>query len=38
MMVQSDRGTRWFISGGIGGFIGAVVAAFYVRRRLRRKS
>jgi chromosome segregation ATPase len=38
MMVESDRGTRWLISGGIGGVVGALVGGFFVHRRLRRKS
>jgi cytochrome c biogenesis protein ResB len=37
-IVQSDRGTRWLVSGGIGGLVGALVACFFIRRRLRRKS
>jgi len=35
---QSDRGSRWLISGGIGGVVGALVGALFVHRRLRRKS
>ena len=38
MVIQQDRGTRWLISAGIGGLVGAVAAGFFVRRRLRRKS
>ena len=37
LVVQSDRGTRWLVSGGIGGLVGAVAAGFLIRRRLRRK-
>jgi chromosome segregation ATPase len=37
MVVQSDRGTRWLLSGGIGGVVGALVGGIFVHRRLRRK-
>jgi cytochrome c biogenesis protein ResB len=38
MVIQSDRGTRWLISGGIGGVVGALVGGLFVHRRLRRKA
>src|ERR1041384_5720337 len=38
LLSQSDRSTRWLLSGGIGGFVGALVGGFFLQRRLRRKS
>jgi hypothetical protein len=38
MTMQSDRGTRWLISGGIGGVVGALVGGIFVHRRLKRRS
>lgn len=37
LSVQSLMGKRWFLSGGIGGFVAACLAAFFVRRRLRNR-
>jgi cytochrome c biogenesis protein ResB len=38
MTIQSDRGTRWLLSGGIGGVVGALVGGIFVHRRLKRRS
>lgn len=36
--IDSDRGTRWLLSGGIGGVVGALVGGMFVHRRLKRRS
>lgn len=38
MTVESDRATRWLLSGGIGGVVGALVGGLFVHRRLKRRS
>ena len=38
MTIESDRGTRWLLSGGIGGVVGALVGGIFVHRRLKRRS
>jgi hypothetical protein len=40
LSVQSLLGKRWLVSGGVGGFLAAMVAVLFVRRRLllRRKT
>jgi hypothetical protein len=38
MVVETARGTRWLLSGGIGGVVGALVGGIFVHRRLRRKA
>jgi len=38
MVVQSDRGSRWLLSGGIGGVVGALIGGLFVHRRLKRRS
>jgi len=38
MTIESDRGTRWLISGGIGGVVGALVGGMFMHRRLKRRS
>lgn len=35
LSVQSLLGKRWLVSGGVGGFVAALVAGLFVRRRLR---
>jgi hypothetical protein len=35
LSVQSLMGKRWLVSGGVGGFVAALVAGLFVRRRLR---
>lgn len=38
-LVESQRGTRWLLSGGIAGFVSAaLVGGFFLRRKLRRRS
>jgi len=38
IVLESDRGGRWLLSGGIGGVVGALVGGLFVHRRLRRRS
>ena len=38
MSLDSDRGTRWLVSGGIGGVVGALVGGLFVHRRLKRRT
>src|SRR5689334_8945872 len=38
LAAQSVRSGRWLLSGGIGGFVGALVGGFFLLRRLRRRS
>jgi hypothetical protein len=38
LSVQSLLGKRWLLGGGVGGFVAAVVAGLFVRRRLRIRS
>ena len=37
LSVQSLVGKRWLVSGGVGGFLAALVAGLFVRRRLRNR-
>lgn len=37
LSVQSLFGKRWLVSGGVGGFVAALVAGLFVRRRLRNR-
>ena len=37
LSVQSLLGKRWLLSGGVGGFVAALVAGLFVRRRLRNR-
>lgn len=37
LSVQSLLGKRWLVSGGISGLVAALVAGFFVRRRLRNR-
>lgn len=38
IVTRSTWGTRWLISGGVGGVVAALAAGIFVRRRLRRRS
>jgi len=38
MAIESNRGTRWLVSGGIGGVVGALVGGMFMHRRLKRRS
>ena len=38
LSIDSDRATRWLVSGGIGGVVGALVGGMFVHRRLKRRS
>jgi len=38
MTIASDRASRWLISGGIGGVVGALVGGMFVHRRLKRRT
>ena len=38
LAAQSDRGSRWLLSGGIGGVVGALVGGLFMHRRLKRKA
>lgn len=38
MALESNRATRWLVSGGIGGVVGALVGGMFVHRRLKRRS
>jgi hypothetical protein len=37
LSVQSLMGKRWLVGGGVGGFVAALVAGLFVRRRLRKR-
>ncbi|HEX5887656.1 MAG TPA: hypothetical protein VFY61_03090 [Pyrinomonadaceae bacterium] len=37
LSVQSLMGKRWLVGGGVGGFVVAVVAGLFIRRRLRNR-
>lgn len=37
LSVQSLMGRRWLVGGGVGGFLAALVAGLFVRRRLRNR-
>lgn len=37
LSVQSLMGKRWLVGGGVGGFVAALVAGLFVRRRLRNR-
>ena len=38
MALESNRGARWLVSGGIGGVVGALVGGMFMHRRLKRRS
>jgi hypothetical protein len=38
MALESNRGTRWLVSGGIGGVVGALVGGMFMHRRLKRRA
>ena len=38
LSVQSLMGKRWLLGGGVGAFVGALIAGMFVRRRLRLRS
>ena len=38
LVAQSAWGRRWLVSGSVGGLVAGLVASFFIRRRLRRKS